>query len=128
MGSMCLSVLVSSGYMPRSGIAGSYGGFIPSFLMNLHTIFYKWWYQFTFPQTVQKHSLFSTPFPAFIVCRSFEKATLTGGIPHLMTWGVGGWGQGRGEGRGSIGRGYVYTHTHTHTHTADSLCCTAETN
>ena len=24
------SVLVSSGYMPRSGIAGSYGGFIPS--------------------------------------------------------------------------------------------------
>ena len=26
-----LSVLVSSGYMPRSGIAGSYGGFIPSF-------------------------------------------------------------------------------------------------
>ena len=30
---MCvsLSVLVSSGDMPRSGIAGSYGGFIPSF-------------------------------------------------------------------------------------------------
>ena len=25
------SVLVSSGYMPRSGIAGSLGGFIPSF-------------------------------------------------------------------------------------------------
>ena len=26
-----LSVLVSSGYMPRSGIDGSYGGLIPSF-------------------------------------------------------------------------------------------------
>ena len=26
-----LSILVSSGYMPRSGIAGSYGGFSPSF-------------------------------------------------------------------------------------------------
>ena len=26
-----LSILVSSGYMPRSGIAGSYGSFIPSF-------------------------------------------------------------------------------------------------
>ena len=26
-----LSTLVSSGYMPRSGIAESYGGFIPSF-------------------------------------------------------------------------------------------------
>ena len=25
------STLVSSGYMPRSGIAGSYGSFIPSF-------------------------------------------------------------------------------------------------
>ena len=25
------SVLVSSGYMARSGIAGSYGGFIPNF-------------------------------------------------------------------------------------------------
>ena len=25
------SVLLSSGYMPSSGIAGSYGGFIPSF-------------------------------------------------------------------------------------------------
>ena len=25
------SILVSLGYMPRSGLAGSYGGFIPSF-------------------------------------------------------------------------------------------------
>ena len=28
-----LSILVSSGYMPRSGIAGLYGGFIPSFFL-----------------------------------------------------------------------------------------------
>ena len=28
---MSFSVLVSSGFMPRRGIAGSYGGFIPSF-------------------------------------------------------------------------------------------------
>ena len=28
---MSLSILVSSGYIPRSGISGSYGGFIPSF-------------------------------------------------------------------------------------------------
>ena len=36
-----LSILVSSGYMPRSGIAGSHGGFIPCFLRCLHTIFHS---------------------------------------------------------------------------------------
>jgi len=35
------SILVSSGYMAWSGIAGSYGGFVPSFLRNIHTIFHS---------------------------------------------------------------------------------------
>ena len=35
------SILVSSGYMPRSGIAGSYGGFISSFLKTIYAIFHS---------------------------------------------------------------------------------------
>ena len=65
------SVLVSSGYMPRCRIAGSYGGFIPSFLRTLHTVFRS--------GSIKLHShqqckgfLFSTPSPAFIVCKLFD--------------------------------------------------------
>ena len=35
------SVLVSTGHMPRSGIAGSYGGFSPRFLRTLHTVLHS---------------------------------------------------------------------------------------
>ena len=35
------SVMVSSGYMPSSGIAGLYGSFIPRFLRNLHSVLHS---------------------------------------------------------------------------------------
>ena len=35
------SILVSSGYMPRSGITGSYIVFFPSFLRNIYTVFHS---------------------------------------------------------------------------------------
>ena len=34
------SVFISSGCEPRTGISRAYGGFIPSFLRNLHTDFH----------------------------------------------------------------------------------------
>ena len=35
---MSFIITVFSGYMPSSGIVGSYGRFIPSFLRNFHTV------------------------------------------------------------------------------------------
>ena len=58
--------------MPPSGITGSYGGFIPSFFKESPHHLPYWLYQFTFPPTVKEGSLFSTPSPAFIVCRHFD--------------------------------------------------------
>ena len=73
MGYICLfSTLISSGYMPRSGIAWSYGSFIPRLFKESPYCLPWCLYQFTFPPTEHEHSLFSTSSPAFIVCRLFD--------------------------------------------------------
>ena len=72
-----IRVFILSGYMPNSGIAGTYGNYFSffSFLKNFHTVLHSDCTNLYSYQQYRKGFPFSTAPPTFIICR-------------LLQWGI----------------------------------------
>ena len=82
-----LWIIVLSGYMSKSGIAGSIQQLWQLYFHYFEEppyCFPKWQHQLTFPPTVYEGSLFFAPSPGFVICRFLMMSILTSGRWYLI--------------------------------------------
>ena len=72
------SILVSSGCTPRSGVGGSYSGFIPHFVRTLHTVLYSGCISLHSHQQCKSVSFSPHPLQHLLFVNFLKMAILTG--------------------------------------------------